>query len=70
MVEADQLPGERADELSRQSTPRGAGRPRLPYPSREAIDPIDAACLHAVELLSDPEWIARHWLPPKDPEET
>jgi hypothetical protein len=48
----------------------GAGRVKLPYPSREAVDPIDGACLYAVELLSDPEWIARHWLPPDDPEET
>ena len=48
----------------------GAGPVNLPYPSREAVDPVDAACLHAVELLSDPEWIARHWLTDDDPEET
>lgn len=47
----------------------GAGPVNLPYPSREAVDPIDGACLYAVELLSDPEWIARHWLTNDAPED-
>lgn len=46
----------------------GAGRPRLPYPSREAVDPVDRELLAFVEGLSDPEFVARYWL--TDPEET
>jgi hypothetical protein len=47
----------------------GAGRPRLPYPSREAVDPIDRELLAFVEGLSNVEFVARYWLT-DDPEET
>lgn len=45
-----------------------AGAPRLPYPAREATDVHDGALLGAVELLADPEWIARHWIDDEDAE--
>lgn len=45
----------------------GAGRVPLPYPSREATDLTDGALLYALELLQDPQWLARNVLPP-DPE--
>ncbi|TCK25439.1 hypothetical protein [Pseudonocardia endophytica] len=43
-----------------------AGAPRLPYPAREATDVHDAALLGAVELLSDPEWLAANWIDDAD----
>ena len=44
---------------------RGSGRPPPAVPARhDALDPMNGALLPAIELLSDPEWIAR---PKHDP---
>lgn len=60
------VPPERLAEAQRLCD--AAGPVSLPYPSREATDFLDAVLLRVVENLSDPQWIAEHWLNPDWPE--
>jgi hypothetical protein len=58
------------EQLARAKRLTEAAHVELPYPSREATNMVDAICLATVELLDDPEWIARHWLPSDEQEES
>lgn len=66
MTDDEPIPPERLERARRLA--EAAGPVRLPYPSREATDPADAGLLLMLEQMSDPEWLARHWLDP-GPEE-
>lgn len=54
--------GESREEIAKRLAERVRVEVPVPYPAREAVDPVDAALLGAAELFDDPRWLADVWL--------